>query len=78
MKEALDEISAMPETTSSEKTAKTKAMKDFFKNDMKNWVGKAENISSVANYQKNEAERLQSLLDGATQKKVKINEMLPF
>lgn len=78
MKKEYEAIMGMPEKTTKEKNAKKKAMQDFFKNDMKNRISRWEKISSAAQYQQNEAERLKVLLGDATSKKVKLRETLPF
>ena len=78
MKSKYEAIQNMPDTTPAEKDAKNSAIKDFFKNEMKNWTSKADNIVDFAKSQKGEADRLKSLLEGAITKNVKLKESLPF
>lgn len=78
IKTKYDAIQKMPESTPYEQDAKRKAMEELFKNEMKDWTSKADNVIDFAMAQKSEADRLQALLDWAVDKKVKIKEMLPF
>ena len=61
MKSKCEAIQNMPDTTPAEKDAKNKAIKDFFKNEMKNWTSKVDNIIDFAKSQKCEADRLKNL-----------------
>jgi hypothetical protein len=78
MKSKCEAIQNMPDTTPAEKDAKNSAIKDLFKNEMKNWTSKVDNIIDFAKSQKGEADRLKNLFEGAITKNVKLKESLPF
>lgn len=63
IKTKYEEIQNMPESTPDEQDAKRKAMEELFKNEMRDWTSKADNVVNFAKAQKSEAERLQALLD---------------